>query len=615
MLHSGTITRYYYRLIVNGVKIILNNGWPSFWSKFWHWYSTRPIKPPDEIITASAYKLWYVQNEPKAEYLQTQKQESFSFQYQPKISIVTPVCNPEPRLLEAAIQSVINQTYDNWELCLADGNSTKPEIKYILEEYAKKDSRILLKFLPVNNGVSENSNEALSLADGEFVGFLDHEDELAPFALYEIIRLLNEKPNIDFIYSDEDKVTLKGKRFAPYFKPDWSPDMILSTMYTGRLSIYRRQIVSEIGNFRQIYDGAQDWDLVLRFMEKTSKIEHISKVLYHRRYYSKSKASKLNNKVNELAAGRKALTDYLVRNNIHGVVDHGPLSGTYRVKREVAGNPLVSIIIPTRDNVHVLEACISSILENTDYANYEVLIVDNQSIEQKTFDYYNQYKNHSKIRILNYDNPFNFSAINNYAVSQSQGDHILLLNNDTEVISNEWLSAMLEHSQREEVGVVGAKLLFSDRSIQHCGVILGSGGSAGNVVARHICHRCPDQPGYFGRINIISNFSAVTGACVMLRKRVYEEVCGLDENLSHSYQDIDLCLKLREKGYLVLYTPYSVLYHKECYTRGYDDTPEKKEHFQKEAEYMRTRWQHIIDKGDPYFNPNLSLHTVGFVKA
>ncbi|MFC1979663.1 glycosyltransferase, partial [Chloroflexota bacterium] len=612
LLRPGARRRYYYELGLTGIRVILNEGWRSFWSKFRRRLKLQTNLPIGIGKELDHYQKWIAQNEPEAEGLERQKEESLSFHYRPKISIITPVWNPEPKWLKSAIQSVLNQTYNNWELCLADGNSRKPHVKQILKEYAKRDSRIKVKLLPENRGISGNSNKALSLATGEFVGVLDHDDELAPCALFECVKLLNEKPEVDFMYSDNDKITAKGTRFEPYFKPDWSLDMFLSSMYTLHLGIYRKNIIDNIGGFRAPYDSAQDWDLVLRFIEKSDKIYHIPEVLYHWRSHPGSIAAALESKQRAVDAGREVISDYLVRNNISGEVVDGAWLGSYRVRRKIIGNPLVSIVIPTRDRVDILKQCINSVLQKTEYDNYEILIVDNQSVEPATFDYYDRIRACPKIKIMQYDKPFNFAMINNYAVSSACSEHILFLNNDTEVIRADWLSAMLEHSQRREVGAVGAKLLFPDGTIQHCGVVLGLGQFQGHRLPGHAYSRCPDGFGYMGRVSIISNYSAVTGACMMLRKEVFEEVGGFDENLALSYQDIDLCLKLRDKGYLIVYTPYAQLYHRESFTRGYEDTSEKQVHFLKDIEYMRRRWGHLIASGDPYYSPNLNLDRVDF---
>ncbi len=597
----GTKQRRIFQLGFSAIQIIRYQGWRVFWSK-----ASPKIKLFLLRNSADSYHRWILKNEPSLNALELQKQTSLSFNYRPKISIVMPVWNSEMVWLGSAIESVIRQTYDNWELCIADGASTNPSVREVLDQYFQ-DTRIKIKYLSQNLGISGNSNAALSLAVGEFVAFLDHDDELAPFALFELVKRLNEKPDLDFIYSDEDKITDGKRRVDPFFKPDWSPDFLLSTMYTCHLSTYRKKIIDEIVSFRLGYDGSQDYDLVLRFVENTTRIDHIPKILYHWRMVLGSAANDVNAKPYAYLAGKKALTDYMQRNGILGEVLDGAWPGLYRVRRQITGNPLVSIIIPSKDKPDILKTCIESVLNKTDYPNYEIIIVDNQSSDNTTFEYYKTLETHSRVNILHYDQPFNFSAINNFAVSKAKGEHILFLNNDTEVISREWLTSMLEHSQRKEVGAVGAQLLFRNKSIQHCGIILGLQGIAGHPYSRQYGNH------YQGaRPSLICNYSAVTAACMMMRKSVFTEVGGFDSELAIDYNDIDLCLKIRKLGYLVVYTPYAKLFHLECLTRGHKDNPEKMQVFQKEFELMRFRWGSIIDHGDPYYNPNLSLDRANF---
>jgi len=612
ILPLGTRRRHVYDLGLFSLRIIINEGWRSFWLKFKRALSKKvlffKVKEP--------YKIWILKNEPKKEKLEEYKKESFSFKYRPKISIIIPVWNTDKKWLRKCMESVLNQVYDNWELCIADGGSTKPYVKGILKRYAKKDSRIKVKFLKENKGIAGNSNEALSLATGEFIGFLDHDDELAPFALYEVVKLLNEKPHLDFIYSDEDKIDEKGKRKDPFFKPDWSPDMFLSQNYLCHLSIIRKELVGKVGGFREGYDGSQDYDLFLRVTEliDEKKIAHIPKILYHWRSVLGSAAKMVSAKPYAFMAAKKALKDALSRREIEAEILDGLLLSSYRVRYKIIEDPKVSIIIPTKDKVSTLKICIDSILKKTNYKNYEIFIIDNQSKEEKTLKYYHRIKNNSKIKIVKYNKPFNFSEINNFAVSKVDTEYILFLNNDTEVISEEWLEAMLEHAQRKQVGAVGAKLLYPDNTIQHAGVILGITGTPGQKgVAGHSHKYVSDtEYGYFLRPHLTQDLSAVTAACMMMRKQVFKEVGGFNVNLAVAFNDVDLCLKIREKGYLIVYTPYAKLYHHESLSRGYEDTPEKQARFLKEIEYVRKKWGHVIDKGDPYYNPNLTLEKEDF---
>jgi O-antigen biosynthesis protein len=591
-----------FKLVNDAIFIIKTYGWRIFLLKTW-----RRIKRQLSRHTPEYNDRWIKRNEPDSAELERQKLQSKLYQYRPKISLITPVWNTHPTWLIATIESVLKQTYDNWEICIADGASSAVHVRQILEDYTHKDPRIKIKYLSQNKGIAGNTNEALALATGEFIALLDHDDELAPFALYEVVKVLNEKQEMDFIYSDEDKINTKGQRIEPSFKPDWSPDLFLSCMYTCHLGIYRKSIVDEIGGFRWEYEGSQDYDFVLRLIEKSEKIYHIPKILYHWRMITGSAATDENAKSYAYAAAKKALSDYLKRNNIQGEVLDGNWLGSYRVKRRIIGNPLISIIIPSRDKAGVLKNCISSILDQTDYCNYEIVVVDNQSSEQATLKYYQEIVKEPRIKVIYYDHSFNYSSMNNFAVSQAGGGNIAFLNNDTRVISGDWLSCLLEYSQREEVGAVGAKLFYPNKSIQHCGVILGMGPVAGEQIAGHLYSRQREYHGHMGRISVIGNYSAVTAACMMMRKQVFLELGGFDEELAYAFNDVDLCLRMRELGYLIVYTPYASLYHHESLSRGIEDTQEKLDRFKKEVTVMRTKWGNTIIKGDPYYNPNLSL--------
>jgi O-antigen biosynthesis protein len=587
--------RKWYDLGLKGMRILLNEGLLSFCHNFKN-------KFLDEKNNNSKYKLWIQNNEPNGYELEIMNKESRNFPYRPKISIITPVWNTDELWLKAAIESVMAQIYNKWELCIVDGGSTKQHVKEILENYARKDERIKVKFLNENMGISGNSNEAFSMSSGEFIGFLDHDDELAPFALYEVVKLLNKKPDVDFIYSDEDKIEGAGKRCDAFFKPDWSPDLMLSCMYTCHLGIYRRDLVSKMGGLREGFEGSQDYDFVLRFTEYTvpERIAHISKILYHWRKIPGSIASEpqAKNCIN-IQSAKIALNDMLVRRGIKGNVYDGKWISSYRIKRDLTAYPKVSIIIPTRDNIKLLKNCISSIKTKTTYKNYELIVVDNNSIEPDTIDYLSKLDD----TVIKYPNEFNFSEINNLAVNYAKGDYLLFLNNDTEVITPDWIETMLEHAQRPEVGAVGCKLLYSDNTIQHAGVILGLSPDPRNKVAGHIFIKCPgNNPGYFGLIDTIRDYSAVTAAAMMIRKDTFSKVGGFDENLAVSYNDVDLCLKIREKDLLIVYTPYAELIHHESKSRGGNLN-------ESEVDYMLKKWGNVLNK-DPYYNPNLSLRSV-----
>lgn len=546
--------------------------------------------------------------------LNRMKAEIMSLKYRPKISIITPIYNVEKIWLEKTINSVINQVYDNWELCLVDDASTKEHIKIIIEKYRRLDQRIKVRYLTENQGISGASNEGLLMAIGDFIGLLDHDDELSRIALFEVIKLINKQPEVDMIYSDEDHLSIKGIHLDPYFKSDWSPDLFLSNMYTCHLGVYRKEIIDEIGGFRKGFEGSQDYDLVLRLTEKTDRIYHIPKILYHWRETPGSTAARYQAKGYADTNAIKALEDALKRRNIKGDVLPGKFPGLFRIRREIIGNPDVSIIIPTKDRSDILSKCIKSIKIKTIYSNYEIIIIDNNSKDTHTKDYLETISESHNIRILKYENPFNFSAINNYAARNSNNQYLLFLNNDIEVISPEWLSAMLEHAQRREVGAVGCKLVYPNNTLQHAGVILGITGTPGLLgVAGHSHKHLPiEARGYFHRPHMIQNLNAVTAACMMVRKDVFEEVGGFDEKLGIAFNDVDLCLKIRQKGYLIVYTPYAELYHHESLSRGYEDNLEKQRRFSGEVRYMREKWGKIIDQGDPYYNPNLSLEHEDF---
>jgi O-antigen biosynthesis protein len=593
----GTKRRHIWQLGLTALQIIRYQGWRVFISK-----ARKETAGIRVLRFTDSYRHWIDKYEPGKTALETQKQTSQTLKYRPKISVILAVRDSDINQLIFMIRSVVQQTYDNWELVVSsffDG-------KEIRAQYAQ-DPRIKITDLSIDTGISETYNQALNLATGEFIVLLGDKDEMAPFALHEIAKTLNEKPDTDFIYSDEDKITGINKRTEPFFKPDWSPDYFLSFMYTGRLGVYRKQALDDLKGFRKDYEDAQEYDLVLRLTEKTSKIHHIPQILYHRRTSNNLKVSNPNVQPYAPAAAKKALTDYMHRNNLAGSVEDGPWPGSFRLHRNIDGNPLVSIILPSKNKPEILKACLKSVFEKTEYTNFEIIIVDNQSSDEKLLEYYMEIRNHPKVTILHYDKTFNYSELNNFAASRAKGEHLLLLNNDTEVITGEWLSAMLEQSQRKEVGLVGAKLLYPDKTIQHCGVIIGLGGSAGHPFSREISHH---QQG--DRPDLICNYSAVTAACLMIKKALFDEVGGFDTSLAVDYNDIDLCLKIRKKGYSVVYTPYAQLYHYEAMTRGYHDNPAKMRQLQQELGLMLDRWGGVFNQGDPYYNPNLTLERADY---
>jgi GT2 family glycosyltransferase len=520
------------------------------------------------------------------------------FNYKPTISIIMPVYNGSQEHLSRAVDSVLNQYYPFWELCICDDASTAPHVRNVLEDYATRDKRIKVSFSEKNGGIADASNRALELATGEFIGLLDHDDEITPDALYEVGKTL-QAVNADLVYSDEDKLEADGSRCEPFFKPAWAPDLLLSCNYICHFGVYRKSLVDEIGGFRDGFDGSQDYDLVLRFTEKSDKIVHIPKILYHWRKASGSVSASALSKPYAYEAGKKALRESLRRRDVAGDVATERFPGYYRVKRKIKSADKVSILIPTRDRLDLLEKCLDSIERATEYKNYEIVIINNGSQESATLEYLER----TPHRVIHDASAgFNFARLNNQAAKDVDGEFLLLLNNDVEVISAEWLSGMIEHAQRPEVGAVGAKLLYPDNRIQHAGVVLGINDVAGHS---HKYLNGFEDFGYFGFPDLIRNYSAVTGACLMIRRTLFEEIGGLDEeNLAVAYNDIDLCLRLRKTGYLIVYTPYALLYHKESASRGYRWN-------QAEISYMMKKWRDEI-LNDPYYNPNLTRDAEDF---
>lgn len=589
--------RVYHNLHKHGICYTIKKSLSEI--KRWNHYTQDPV---NSITLNSQYSLWHKKNELKFSNVTKYKDKIKEFKYQPLISIIMPVYNTDKKWLIAAIDSVLNQIYQNWELCIADDASTKPHIKRILKNYQKKDKRIKIVYRKKNGHICKASNSALKISTGKFIALLDHDDELKSYALFKVVDLLNKNPEADMIYSDEDKAELDGTLVEPHFKPDWSPDMFLSLMYTCHLGIYRKKIIDKIGGFRPGYEGSQDYDLVLRFVENTNKIYHIPQILYTWRKIPGSTAVEgPKAKPYAYIASRKALQDTLRRRGIKGVVEKGKSSGLYRIKYKIKGKPLVSIIIPTKDKVNYLKCCIRSIHKRTTYNNYEIIIIDTGSQKNETLNYYKKLKNNSNIRLLKWKKKFNFAAVNNFGVKATKGKYLLFLNNDTEVINSEWLEAMLEHAQRKEVGAVGAKLLFRDGRFQHCGIILGLGPDR---IAGHAFIHQKDF-GYFGYPHILRNYSSITAACMLLSKKKFEEVGGFGEEFKTCYNDVDLCLKLRNKGYLIVYTPYAQLYHFESISLG--KVEEGKRKIDKgEIDLMKEKWDNLL-LNDPYYNPNLTL--------
>ena len=583
----GTGRRGVYELVVRSSHIIAEDGMQSFAERS-QIYMRRKLSqkknPPKEL---------------SGKELEDMRIQCASFEYRPKISIITPVLNTREEWLRSSIESVLHQIYDNWELCIADDGSDQPHIKETLNCYQQKDARIKVKYLNENQGVSGASNEALAMASGEFIGFLDHDDQLLSNALYEVVLMLNRNASADFIYSDEILISKRGKPVFAYFRPDFSLDYMLSHCYIVHFVVIRASILKKIGGFRAEFKVSQDYDLFLRVLSQTRNVLHIPKILYRWRQYESSTGHLLKERVME--SSRRALQDFADREGIKGVVWGTKNFNFFRLKRDILDRPKISIIIPTKDRIDLLKRCIESIQNRSSYDNYEIIIVDNMSQEEETAAYLDGLgKSYENCRIIKFNEKFNYSMLNNYAAEFARGEHLLFLNNDIEVLNSDWLEAMLEQSQRDEIGCVGAKLLYPDRKIQHVGVVVGWGGRAEHIYKW--LHS--NDIGYMGHFVSIRNYSAVTAACMMLRKSIFNEVGGFDERFEIGFGDVDLCLRVRELGYENLFTPYAELLHYESATRGrsfsFDPHPNDTKRFIE-------RWQEYIKGGDPYYNPNLPL--------
>lgn len=534
---------------------------------------------------------------------------------QPLISIVMPAYNTRSEHLRRAVDTVRGQLYENWELCVVDDGSPQPHVAQILADYAAGDARIKFVRREENGHIAAASNTALELATGEFVALMDHDDELPPHALYMVAKELAAHPDADILYSDEDKIDENGKRYDPYFKSDYNPDLLCGQNMVSHLGVFRRSLLSDLGGFRLGYEGSQDYDLTLRAAERTdsSRIRHIPMILYHWRVFSSSSSFSANALPTAVKAARRALQDHFDRRGVAAAVVPAPGAEWYsRVVYPLpAEPPLVSLIIPTRDRVDLLRQCVEGMLRETDYPNLEVLVLDNGSEESKTLEYFAGLAGNPQVKVLRYPGPFNYSAINNYGVSQAKGLVIGLINNDIKVIEPGWLSEMVRHALRPEVGAVGAKLYYGDDTIQHAGVVTGICG-----VANHVFKHLPrNHSGYFGNLKLTRNFSCVTAACLLMRKSVFEEVGGLDEkHLAVAFNDVDLCLRVRETGRLVVWTPFAELYHLESASRGPDTALSKIHRFMREIDYMGKRWGEALQR-DPYYNPNLTLDTEDYSLA
>ena len=580
--------------IQKGFRYLKHYGPKEFWIRLHERFE------PEEV----PYGPWYEEYRPDIEELEKQKKKKWK--YQPKISIAVPAYKTPEKFLRQMMDSLLEQTYENWELCIANASPKDASMEYTLMEYARRDPRIRWKKLEENKGIAENTNEALDMAEGEYIGLLDHDDLLAPNALYEVAKVLEKEPDTEVLYTDEDKVRGEDlEHFQPHLKPDFNPDLLRSNNYICHFFVVKRSILEKTGGFRSEYDGAQDYDFIFRCTEEAGKIRHIPEILYHWRTHEASTADNPESKLYAFEAGKRAIEANLKRSGLVGTVTQTKDYGFYRVKYSVVGNPLVSIIIPNKDAREDLEKCINSILGRSTYSNYEILIVENNSTEEKTFQFYKKLEaEHPKARVVYWDREFNYSAINNYGASFAKGEYLLLLNNDTEIINEDCLEELLGYCMRSDVGAVGARMYYEDDTIQHAGVVIGLGAHRS---AGHTHYKMPrEHLGYMGRLCYAQDVTAVTGACLMVKRSVYEEVGGLDETFTISLNDVDFCLKIREKGYLNIFTPFAELYHYESKTRGMEEG-EKLRRYERECEHFRERWKAQLDAGDPYYNPNFSL--------
>lgn len=580
--------------ILKGFRYLKHYGVKDFWSKL-----TERMEP-EEV----PYRSFLEKYLPSKEELKKQNQEQSNWGEKLLISVVVPAYRTPELFLRQMIDSLLEQTYENWQLCIADG-SDDDKVEQIIAECYTNEARIQYKRLKRNEGIAENTNAALLMAEGSYIGLLDHDDILAPDALYEVAKAIRKDNRIDVLYSDEDKVTTDLKEyFQPHLKPDFSPDLLRSNNYITHFFVVRRDVLEKAGGFSKEFDGAQDYDFIFRCTELAAAIHHIPKILYHWRVHKESTADNPASKQYAFDAGRRAIEAHLKRCQETATVENMKDMGFYRVKYNLKKRSLISIIIPNKDEVETLKKCLASIKKST-YDNYEIIIVENNSTMKETFAYYKKLeKEHgAKIQVHYWKDKFNYAAINNFGVSKAKGEYIILLNNDIEIITKSWMEEMMSNCQRQGVGIVGAKLYFPDDTIQHAGTVIGIGGIAGHVFVG----MKRSYSGYFHKASIQLNYSAVTAACLMVKKSIYDQLHGMDEKFAVAFNDVDFCLRVRKEGYLIVYHPFVEAYHYESKSRGKEDSKEKVRRFQTEIELMRGRWIKILKEGDPFYNKNLTL--------
>ena len=554
-----------------------------------------------KVRTASTreipYQKWIVRHLPGPKELERQRREKFDFQ--PKISIVIPLYKTQEKYLRQLVETIKEQTYPNWELCLSDGSGANSPIAGLLEALVASDERIKVVSHEESLQISENTNAAIEIATGDYIAFADHDDELTPNALFECVKALNKNRDIKVLYSDEDKMSMDGhKFFQPHFKPDYNPDLLCTVNYICHLFVVDRKVIEQVGTLRKEFDGAQDYDFIFRCIEAVSPEEicHVPKILYHWRCHEESTAENPESKTYAFESGKRAIEEHYRRTGIDAEVYQGEFLGLYRTRFHRDHDPLISIIIPNKDHIDDLKRCMDSIDQKSTYKNYEYIIVENNSTDDATFQYYKKLEaENPKAHVVYWDKEFNYSAINNYGAVFAKGEYLLL-------------EELLGYCMRSDVGAVGARMYYEDDTIQHAGVVIGFGGIAGHCFVL--------QPrgttGYCHRIICAQDYSAVTAACMMVKREAFDKVGGLTEELAVAFNDIDFCMKLREAGYLIVYNPYAELYHYESKSRGLEDTPEKVARFNKEIQIFERRWPDIMRDGDPYYNPNLTLKSQDF---
>lgn len=543
-----------------------------------------------------------------------ERQKNTVFDRMVKVSVLTPLWNTPENFLREMIESVQAQTYQNWELCLADGSDdAHAYVGEICREYAAKDSRIVYKKLEKNGGIAENTNRCLEMATGEFVAPFDHDDLLHPCVLYEYVKVINEK-DADYIYCDE--ATFKNgdvnQMITMHFKPDYAIDNLRANNYICHFSMFDKKLLEGTELYRTKFDGSQDHDMILRLTDKARNVVHVPKLLYYWRQHAGSVSSGVEAKPYVVESARGAVADHLRRHGFSNfkITSTRAFETIFKITYEIIGEPKISIIIPNKDHVEDLRRCITSIIEKSTYDNYEIIVVENNSETREIFAYYEELANNPAVKIITYKGDFNYSAINNLGVSEASGEYVLLLNNDIQIITVNWMEELLMYAQRPDVGAVGAKLYYPDKTIQHAGVVIGLGA---HRTAGHVHYRQKrENLGYMGRLCYAQNMSAVTGACLLVKKALYEEASGLDESFAVSLNDVDFCLKLRRLGYLNVFTPFAEAYHYESASRGSDMTGEAAARYNAESARFREKWKAELEAGDPYYNPNFSLDKSDF---